>query len=161
MKPEIFTIGVYGTNSADFFEKILSKKIDTFIDVRHRRAVRGSEYSFVNSNRLQEKLKELGINYVHVIDLSPTDELRSIQKNSDKSTHTATRKRDHLDEKFISEYREKVLEKYDFNELIGNLNDLQSKRAVLFCVESDPHACHRSLIAEKLERDYSFNVTHL
>ena len=83
MLSNIFTIGVYGSTSEQFFQKITENKIDTFIDIRRRRAVRGSVYSFVNSNRLQNKLKELGINYIHILELAPTNEIRNFQLSED------------------------------------------------------------------------------
>jgi hypothetical protein len=36
-----------------------------------------------------------------------------------------------------------------------------SSSAALLCVERDPEACHRSLIAERLQRDHSFEIEHL
>lgn len=161
MKTEIFTLGVYGLTSEEFFGKLVSHNIDTFIDIRRRRAVRGSEYVFVNSNRLQTKLQDLGINYLHVIELSPTDEIREIQKSFDKATNTATRKRDKLDDRFISEYKKAILAKFNFDDFLNTLQNLKSKRALFFCVESDPHACHRSIITARLEKDYSLKVVHL
>jgi len=60
---EFFTIGVYNSTEKEFFEKLLKNKVDTFCDIRQRRGVRGAKYSFVNSNRLQERLSELDIKY--------------------------------------------------------------------------------------------------
>jgi hypothetical protein len=31
----------------------------------------------------------------------------------------------------------------------------------LFCVERDPEACHRSLIAERLADEYGLSILHL
>lgn len=61
---KIYTIGVYGSTEQEFFNKLIENRIDTFCDIRQRRGVRGSEYAFVNSNRLQNKLAELDIKYV-------------------------------------------------------------------------------------------------
>ena len=33
--------------------------------------------------------------------------------------------------------------------------------AALFCVESDPEACHRSLIADRLAEQYGVRIEHL
>ncbi len=52
---EFFTIGVYNSSEKEFFDKLLENNIDTFCDIRQRRGVRGAKYSFVNSNRLQQK----------------------------------------------------------------------------------------------------------
>lgn len=161
MNIKFYTLGVYGLNSDQFFEKIVSNKIDTFIDIRRRRAVRGSEYVFVNSNRLQAKLAEMGINYIHLSELSPTEEIISIQKDYDKSINVATRKRDKLSDKFISEYKKNILDKYNMQDLFDQLNALGSEKALFFCVESEARACHRSIITNKLEKEYSGSIIHL
>lgn len=161
MKINFFTIGVYGLTSKDFFEKLTSNTIDTFIDIRRRRAVRGSKYSFVNSKKLQLKLKELGINYLHILELAPTNEIRNIQKNSDKSKMLSKRSREQLAPDFIYQYKTKILDLYNFNDLFENLQDLNTKNAVFFCVESNALACHRSIVTDRLEKDYLFEIKHL
>ncbi len=81
---KFYTIGVYGLTEDQFFQKLFENQIDAFVDIRQRRAVRGSKYSFVNSIKLQNKLKELAIKYIHVLDLAPTTEIRQLQKDDDK-----------------------------------------------------------------------------
>ena len=161
MKINFFTLGVYGLASKDFFEKITSNTIDTFIDIRRRRAVRGSKYSFVNSKRLQFELKKIGINYLHIIELAPTNEIRTIQKNSDKSKMLSKKSREQLDPEFIYQYKTKILDKYNFEDLFKHLEELNTKKAVFFCVESSASACHRSIVADRLEKDYSLEIKHL
>jgi uncharacterized protein (DUF488 family) len=161
MEIVFYTLGVYGLTSDQFFDKIVSNKIDTFIDIRRRRAVRGSEYVFVNSNRLQSKLSELGINYIHLYELSPTEDIISIQKDYDKSLKVATRKRDKLSDKFISEFTTNILDKYNMSGLLDQLNKLGSKKALFFCVEAAAEACHRSIITRKLREEYLCNIIHL
>ena len=78
-------MGVYGFTAEEFFSKLTQYKIDTFLDIRRRRAVRGSEYAFVNSNRLQSTLAEMNIRYRHILELAPTDEIRHIQEKTDKN----------------------------------------------------------------------------
>jgi hypothetical protein len=42
------------------------------------------------------------------------------------------------------------------------IDELPTDRALaLFCVERDPGACHRSLVAERLAEEYHFAVVHL
>ena len=161
MKTDFYTLGVFGLSSDAFFEKITSNKIDTFIDIRARRAVRGSEYVFVNSNRLQLKLKELGINYIHIPELSPGEEIRAIQNEFDKASNTTIRHRVKLDARFVDVFKKEVLAKYNFSDLFDELNKLNSKRALFFCVESEARACHRSIVTDKLEADYAVKVVHL
>ena len=57
----LFTIGVYNSTEESYFQKLVENKIDVFCDIRQRRGVRGSQYKYVNSNYLQNKLAELGI----------------------------------------------------------------------------------------------------
>lgn len=76
---KIYTIGVYSSTGQDFFSKLVENKIDTFCDIRQRRGVRGSKYSFVNSNCLQIKLAELEIKYSHILELAPTTAIREKQ----------------------------------------------------------------------------------
>jgi uncharacterized protein (DUF488 family) len=156
-----YTIGVYGTTEQEFFEKLLENEIDTFIDIRRRRAVRGSQYSFANSNKLQDELGKAGIRYIHILELSPTNEIRNMQYAEDEKSGTSQRKRQRLSKDFISAYKNQILKQYSLDSLINELKGLGSKRAVLFCVEKNPGACHRSLVAEKLERDYNMKVIHL
>jgi len=156
-----YTTGVYGLSSDEFFERILSNQIDTFVDIRRRRAVRGSKFAFVNSQRLQDKLKEIGVNYIHVLDLAPTNEIREAQKEADKKAKVKKRERDELGEEFKNLYREEILEKYDLENLFSNLNSLNSKNVVLFCVEKEPCACHRSLVTDKINAKYQIPIKHL
>ena len=72
MKPKIVTIGVYGFDEAGFFRALQEARVDTFCDIRDRRGVRGSTYAFVNSQRLQTRLTNLGICYLHRKDLAPS-----------------------------------------------------------------------------------------
>ena len=37
----------------------------------------------------------------------------------------------------------------------------EARVVALFCVERDPRACHRSLLAERLQADLDCEVTHL
>lgn len=156
-----YTVGVYGSTEQEFFEKLLKNEIDTFIDIRRRRAVRGPQYSFANSNKLQDKLANSGISYMHILELSPTNEIRNMQYAEDEKSGTSQRKRQSLSKVFISAYKNQILKHYSLDSLISELKAIGSKRAVLFCVEKNPGACHRSLVAEKLERDYNMKVVHL
>ena len=158
---QFFTIGVYNSSEDEFFTKLTDNKIDTFCDIRQRRGVRGSQYAFVNSNRLQKKLSQLGIKYFHVMDLATPPEIRELQKQADYEKGEAYRKRNKLDESFIKEFKKKVLDKFDFDNFIKDLKNAESNRIVLFCVEQHPEACHRSIVADKIRETYNYKVTHL
>lgn len=147
---EFVTIGVYGYDAEHFFGALVNAHVDTLCDIRRRRGVRGAEYSFANSRRLQERLAELNIRYIHRIDLAPSDELRGEQAQVDKQTHTARRKRTQLGEQFVKGYEETVLAGFDSARFVA---DLQPAHVVaLLCVEREPTACHRSLLAGYLHK---------
>jgi len=157
---EFFTIGVYNSTEYGYFKKLTDNKIDTFCDIRQRRGVRGSQYAYVNSNRLQERLNELEIKYGHIIDLAPTLEIRELQKEADAQKGELKRDRNKLGQVFTLAYKDRVLNKFDFDFFIEKLDDLGANRVVLFCVEEKPEACHRSIVTDKLEK-LGYKVTHL
>ena len=64
-------------------------RLDTFCDIRQRRGVRGATYAFANSQRLQVRLAELGIRYLHRKDLAPTKAMREVQAEADKASALA------------------------------------------------------------------------
>jgi uncharacterized protein (DUF488 family) len=157
---EFFTIGVYNSTEQEYFKKLTDNNIDTFCDIRQRRGVRGSQYSFVNSNRLQQKLNELDIKYGHVIELAPTSEIRELQKEDDNQLGELKRDRSKLGKIFSIAYKDKILSSFDFDSFIEKLDEVGANRVVLFCVEEKPEACHRSIVANNLEK-LGFKITHL
>ena len=157
---EFFTIGVYNSTETEYFNKLIENNIDTFCDIRQRRGVRGAKYSFVNSNRLQEKLNELDIKYGHVLDLAPTSEIRDLQKEADAKLGELKRDRNKLGKIFTIAYKDRVLDKFNFDSFIDKLDEVGANRVVLFCVEEKPEACHRSIVTDKLE-EIGYNITHI
>ena len=157
MKPKIVTIGVYGFDEDSFFEALCKAKVDTFCDIRSRRGVRGSTYAFANSLRLQARLAELGIHYIYRKDLAPTKAVRDKQAAADKATKTAKRKRTALGEEFITAYHTECLAEFDPHSLLDDLEE-GAQVVALFCVEKNPEACHRSLVADKLMKVLNLEV---
>jgi hypothetical protein len=158
----IYTIGVYGSTETEFFRNLTSNQIDTFCDIRRRRAVRGAIYAFVNSARLQDKLKSLSINYIHETRLAPTIPIMGVQDKSDKLHKVKRRERTELDDAFKKAYTDKILSKFDIKEFIGELEKSGCKKVVLFCVEKLPTACHRSLVTDKIKKLFPrIRVTNL
>jgi len=158
---EFFTIGVYNSTVNEFFEKLTQNNIDTFCDIRQRRGVRGAKYSFVNSNRLQEKLNDLGIKYGYVQDLAPTTKIRELQKEIDAEKGELKSERQELGKVFVIEYKNKILGNFDFDKFFENLDNIGATRIALFCVEEYPEACHRSIVANKLADNFNYKITHL
>ena len=141
----IFTIGVYGSTKDSFFSALKTAKIDKFIDVRARRGLRGSLYSYANSTALQAELAKLGIPYIHLKELAPSEEVRAIQDQADKRERIPRRSRACLDDVFKKRYRDEVLSKLDVASVLKEAGN--PSRPVFFCVEHDPEACHRSMLA--------------
>lgn len=154
------TIGVYGSSEEAFFAALQKSGVDTFCDIRWRRGVRGKQYAFVNSKRLQRRLAELGIRYVHLRELAPSPALRQRQSEADKAQRIAKRQRTGLDEAFVEGYRREVLAGFDTGAFVEKLGP-EARNVVLFCVEREPGACHRSILAERLHQDLGISVTHL
>jgi uncharacterized protein (DUF488 family) len=149
---KFITIGVYGFSEAAFFRALQQAGVDTFCDIRWRRGVRGAEYAFANRARLQKRLTELGIRYLHFRDLAPTPALRQRQAEADKAEGTTKRKRSVLGEVFITGYRQERLFTFDSGRFVEQLGS-EARTVALFCVENEPAACHRSLLAERLQQD--------
>ena len=148
---EFFTLGVYNSNEAKFFQKLVEAEIDTFCDIRQRRGVRGSKYAFVNSQRLQQRLADLGIGYIHEKGLAPSKEIRELQKAHDIKSGKLKRQRTRLGSVFCNEYRDRVIGRFDFDSLIHNLEFRSARKIAFFCVEEQSEACHRSLVADEIE----------
>lgn len=160
MTPKIVTIGVYGFDEDSFFDALCKARVDTFCDIRSRRGVRGSTYAFANSLRLQTRLAELGIRYLYRKDLAPTQSVRDRQVAADKATKTAKRKRTVLGKAFITAYHTECLAAFDPDSLLDDLEE-NAQVVALFCVEKDPEACHRSLVADKLAKELKLEVENI
>jgi uncharacterized protein (DUF488 family) len=160
MKPKIVTIGVYGFDEDSFFDALRKAEVDTFCDIRNRRGVRGSTYAFANSLRLQARLAEFGIRYLYRKDLAPTKAVRDRQAAADKATKTAKRQRAALGEAFITAYHTECLTMFDPHSLLDDLEE-DAQVVALFCVEKDPEACHRSLVADKLVKELKLEVENI
>lgn len=156
--PAVATIGIYGFDLGGFLGTLKAAGADTVADVRQRRGVRGPEYAWANSKRLQASLAEAGLDYVHLKQLAPTTELRQVQYREDDRIGEGKRSRTHLAPEYARRYGEEILAVADLAPL---LDLAEAGLPALLCVERDPEACHRSLVAERLEREHGFKVTHL
>jgi len=156
----VYTTGVYGKTESRFFDQIENAGIQLFCDIRQRRGVRGSQYRFVNSTYLQHALSDRGIGYRYVAQLAPTREIREAQHLIDQAQGIGKRARNELGEEFKRRYVEEILGRFDTDAFSRSL-DPNVRRIVLFCVEGQPKACHRSLVAERLQLDWNVPVENL
>jgi uncharacterized protein (DUF488 family) len=160
MSLQLYTIGVYGFDATSFFDTLQTAKIDVFCDVRARRGVRGTEYTFANSQRLQAGLEARQIRYVHLLAFAPTDAMRQAQYAVDKATKTGKRARIKLSEAYIASYQQQILADFDGVAWRSQL-PADAQRVALFCVERDPAACHRSLLANAIAQTLKIEPIHL
>ena len=160
MIERIVTIGVYGYTPASFYAALQAANADILVDIRWRRGVRGAEYAFANSQRLQARLAELGIGYLHRRDLAPPPAVRQQQQAHDKTAQVAKRQRQVLSPGFVAAYEAQVWEAFDPASLQEAL-PADARVMALLCVEKLPEACHRSLVADKLAAAWQLPLTHL
>jgi uncharacterized protein (DUF488 family) len=154
----IATIGVYGFGRDSFLGALAGADVDLVLDVRQRRGVRGSEYAWANARRLRAALEEADVGYTHLKELAPTTDLRQLQYREDARLGEGKRSRTALAPEYARLYTERILDRVDLAPIVKWIG---SSSAALLCVERDPEACHRSLIAARLERDWDFSVEHL
>jgi uncharacterized protein (DUF488 family) len=155
----IHTIGVYGFDGAAFLDALREAGVRLVLDVRQRRGVRGREYAWANSARLQAALAEAGIGYEHHKELAPTTELRQLQYAEDAREGVGKRSRTRLAPAYVERYTREILDQAELEPLVERLPAEGS--AALMCVERDPEACHRSLVTERLEREHGLTAVHL
>ncbi|MFI6818275.1 DUF488 family protein [Nonomuraea sp. NPDC050328] len=153
------TVGVYGFDADSFLRRLREADVRLLTDVRQRRGVRGSEYAWANSLRLQAALARAGIAYEHRLELAPTTELRRLQYAEDARQGVGKRSRRELAAGYVRRYTAEVLARADLAPLAAALPG--GGRVALLCVERDPEACHRSLIAGRLAEEHRVAVEHL
>jgi uncharacterized protein (DUF488 family) len=156
---KLFTIGVYGSTEMSFFATLQASQVDVFCDVRQRRGMRGALYSYVNSIKLQERLAELGIRYFYLKQFAPPPEIRNLQKKADAQLGILKKNRNELDLQYVSEYEDSCLRELDAISLVDFLSP--QRGIVFFCVERNPNACHRLLLADRIARQLNLTLENL
>lgn len=141
---EVYTIGYEGKDIDEFIGILLENEIERLIDVRELPLSRKKGFS---KKALMHALQERGIEYKPFPELgAPRDARHKLRSKLLSFCEFAEIYRDHL------------------NRHLDDLKSLEfyvsSKRSVIMCFEADWRICHRSVIAEFLERD-GFEVIHL
>ena len=155
----IATIGVYGWELDPFLAALRAHSVTQLLDVRQRRGVRGREYAWANAQRLQATLAEAAVDYRHRPELAPTTELRHLQYEADDRQRVGKRSRAELAPAYAERYTSEILDAADLEAVVAELP--ADGVAALFCVEGDPEACHRSLVAARLAAEYKLDVVHI
>ena len=155
----VATIGVYGFDGESFLQCLRGAEVRLLLDVRQRRGVRGREYAWANSQRLQALLADAGIAYEHHRELAPTTELRHVQYAEDDRRGVGKRSRQELSAEYARRYTAEILDAADLEAVASSLPT--EGTAALLCVERDPEACHRSLVAQRLRDRYGITILDL
>ena len=165
---KVYTIGVYGTSEESFFRALRLRRIGIFVDIRQRRGMRNPRYKYANSNYLQARLGGMGIPYAYIPQLAPSPEMRQAQQAADKAINITKGDRTHLCAEYTRAFTEHMKDQgYTLKALIsqarrncGYPSASELENIALFCVERNPNACHRSLVASEMER-YGADVVHI
>jgi uncharacterized protein (DUF488 family) len=159
MERTIATVGVYGWDQDPFLDALRTAGVTLVIDVRQRRGVRGPQYAWANSKRLQATLGEAGIAYRHEPQLAPSRELRESLQSDYARRGIGQRSRQELSDEYVTRFRAEILDAADLDSVVAALPS--GGIASLLCLETEPRACHRSLVAERLSECYALEVRHL
>jgi uncharacterized protein (DUF488 family) len=153
------TIGVYGWTLEEFLAALRRANVRQLLDVRQRRGVRGSQYAWANSKRLQAALADAGIAYEHLPELAPTTELRHLQYAEDARQGVGKRSREVLAPDYVTRFTAERLDQVDLAPIVESLP--ADGAVALLCVERDPEACHRSLVAERIASQFGIALEHV
>lgn len=155
----LLTIGVYDWDLESFLGALRDGGATLVLDVRQRRGVRGARYAWANAARLQAALAAAGVGYHHHRELAPTTELRHLQYAEDARQGVGKRSRVVLASAYVARYTREILDPVDLTAIIAEIRS--ARAAALLCVERDPEACHRGLVAARIGERARFRVDHL
>jgi uncharacterized protein (DUF488 family) len=134
MEIELFTIGFTKKSAREFFTNLKDAGVKRVVDVRLNNNSQLAGFS--KREDLIYFLKEIaGIDYVHLPDLSPTQEMLDAYKKRKGVWNIYERE-------FLNLMTQRQIEKTIQPELL--------QRGCLLCSEHLPHHCHRRLVAEYL-----------
>ena len=155
----LVTIGVYDWTAETFIDALRRADVRLLLDLRQRRGVRGPLYAWANSKRLQAALAQAGIAYEHLPELAPTTELRHLQYEEDARQKVGKRSRERLADEYVRRFVAERLDQVEIGPIAASLP--REGATALLCVERDPEACHRSLVAERLAQTAHVPLEHL
>jgi uncharacterized protein (DUF488 family) len=143
---KIFTIGFTNKKAEKFFENLRKSGVKRVIDVRLNNVSQLAGFS--KKDDLQYFLRAIAdIDYVHVPDLAPTQELLDAYKKQKGDW---------------SVYAKQFLELMERRRIETSLTKDLVDQGCLLCSEHEPHHCHRRLVAEYLQRHWpDVSIEHL
>lgn len=137
----ILTIGFTQKDAKRFFFLLREAKAKRIVDVRLNNE--GQLAGFAKKRDLPYFLRQiLGIDYVHLPILAPTEEMLSAYKKQKGSW---------------SDYEKRFLDLMSERQIERHVDPRTLNDGCLLCSEDKPHYCHRRLVAEYL-KDHWRNV---
>jgi len=142
----LFTIGFTQKSAQKFFETLKEAGVKQVIDTRLNNISQLA--GFTKRADLEYFLKSIGgIDYVHILDLAPTQDILDEYKKNKGDWAV-------YEQKFLQLIANRQVEK--------KISPGQLDGACLLCSEAKPHHCHRRLVAEYLNEKWrSINICHL
>lgn len=141
--PGFFTIGYERKDIDQFLNALVSNQIELLIDVR--RNPFSMNFIYIK-DALMKKLKDVGIDYLHIPELGiESEERKNLNSKADY-------------EELFAKYRQTLSIKEVYINRIIELGT--TKRIALLCFEADCNFCHRGEIA-KVIKNKKHEVVHL
>ena len=143
---KIFTIGFTKRSAEDFFTTLKNSGAQRVVDVRPNNSSQLAGFS--KRDDLRFFLKTIcGIEYAHLPELSPTQELLDAYKSKTTSWEK-------YEQQFLELMRERKIEEVVAREILAN--------GCLLCSETTADKCHRRLVAEYLLQKWgNIEIVHL
>lgn len=143
---KLFTIGFTKSSAENFFERLKRSSATRLIDVRLNNVSQLA--GFAKKDDLRYFLKAIcGMDYVHRVELAPTQEMLDSYKKEGGEWAT-------YEQKFLGLMRQRAIESALKRE------DLDG--SCLLCSEDKPQHCHRRLVAEYLRDKWgNIEIRHL
>lgn len=143
---KVFTIGFTKKTARKFFDAIRNSGAKRVVDVRLNNVSQLA--GFAKRDDLAFFLKEIcGMDYVHLPDLAPTQQMLDEYKKQKGDWSTYERR-------FLDLMSERQIENRISKEVVAE--------GCLLCSEDKPHHCHRRLVAEYLQKQWGdIDIQHL
>lgn len=145
MSGTIWTIGYEKVGQADFIAALKAADIQTLIDVRD---VANSRRAGFAKMALAAALHEAGIAYVHLKALGTPKAGREAARRGDSGAMRAI-------------FEAKLADPESQLALAETADIAAKSHACLMCLEHDWRECHRSIVAEHLNKDFGVRPAHL
>jgi len=145
-KINLFTIGFTQKTAEQFFELLINAGVQRVIDTRLNNVSQLA--GFAKRKDLEYFLRKMGnIDYIHVLDLAPTQDILDDYKKQKGDWET-------YENKFLELIRLRKIEEKISPEILDG--------GCLLCSEAKPHNCHRRLVAEYLSDKWgNLKICHL